>query len=333
VARFGETEQRWETARSVILEIFFDDAMPAAVSVPLGDFFADGTGQGSYFSTGFLEKAPAAYNCYIPMPFKKSARITLRNDSNEDLVGSTQVEWQTLPEWQEDLGYFHAAWLRIPFQLTPDTTQTFFRLKGPGHLVGEYWNINTDEPAFKGANFVMEGNPEHRVDGETEPSVNYLGSEDSFDFSWGWSRLFNGYKNGTNYLSWLPPEQPAHGESKPPNETRLSVYRFRDRDVVRFQKSLELTINWTKELGYGRRLQSNPRSYLETVSKTKPEFRYAAWQQNALNRVRERNQVGGGWVDYAMTVYWYSADPQGLGTQLPPLDERLKPFLNRNPIE
>jgi hypothetical protein len=251
----------------------------------------------------------------------------LRNDSDKDLVGYTQVDWETLPEWQEDLGYFHASWLRIPYQLTPDTAQAFFHLKGPGHLVGEYWNINTDEPAFQRATFVMEGNTEHRIDGETVPSVNYLGSEDSFNFSWGWTRLFSGYKNGTNYLSFLPPEQPAHGEARPANETRLSIFRFRDRDVIRFPKSLDLTINWTKEFRLGRL----PEAEIAALDKTRPETRFAPPFRAVLNNIRKRNQAGGGWVDYAMTVYWYSADPQGLGMELSPLEERLKPFLKQNP--
>lgn len=41
-------ENEWPP-RSVVLEIFFDDTQPPAVSVPLGDFFADGTGRAGYF--------------------------------------------------------------------------------------------------------------------------------------------------------------------------------------------------------------------------------------------------------------------------------------------
>jgi hypothetical protein len=295
-------------ARSVILEIFFDDGQPPAVSAPLGDFFADGTGRGVPFSTPFFEKSPDAYNCYLPMPFQKSARVTLRNESDHDITNYSYVEWQKLPGWDASLGYFHASWQRLPFQLTPDTTQNLFSLTGPGHLVGEYWNINTDEPEFAGLNFVMEGNNEFRVDGEKEASLNYLGSEDSFNFSWGWRQLFNGYKNGINYLSFklTPAKLVFENESREGKRSRLSTYRFRDRDVIRFERTLLLTVNWTAEY------------------RSSPEARAF------LDRLRQRNQEGGGWVDYAVTPYWYSTDPKGPGLKMPAIEGRLQPVLHSN---
>ena len=296
-------------SRSLVLEIFFDGAQLPAVSVPFGDFFADGTGRAAYFTTPFVEKVPDAYNCYIPMPFRKSARVTLRNDSKQNIFNYSYVEWQTLPDWDASLGYFHASWRRLSFPLTPDTKQPIFSLPGPGHLIGEYWNINTDEPEFAGMTFVMEGNDEHRVDGEAEPSINYLGSEDSFNFSWGWHEVFTGYKVGTNYLSFKFGEgsKPTF-EDKEGKLSRLSTYRFRDRDVIRFARSLDLTINWTKE------------------------FRALPMTRPILDRVRKRNEQGGGWVDYAVTTYWYSSDPAGEGFTMPPIDERRKLVLRTNPL-
>lgn len=294
-------------ARSVVLEISFDGVQPPAVSVPLGDFFADGTGRAAYFSTPFVEKTPDAYNCYIPMPFKKSARVTLRNDSAQNIVNYSYVEWQTLPEWDGSLGYFHASWQRLSFQLTPDTIETMFTLKGPGHLIGEYWNINTDEPEFAGMNFVMEGNQEFRIDRELKPSINYLGSEDSFNFSWGWHHLFDGYKAGINYLSFSFAHGKVTFEDKGNKQSRVSTYRFRDRDAIHFDRELKLTTNWTHE------------------------FRHSPAGRAALDKIRERNQHGAGWVDYAITPYWYSSDPRGAGLSMPPIKERLKPVLHENP--
>ena len=295
-------------ARSVILEIFFDAAQPPAVSVPLGDFFSDGTGRAGYFSTPFVEKTPDAYNCYIPMPFKTSARVTLRNDSDREIMAYSFVEWQDLPEWDASLGYLHASWQQLSFQLTPDTIETMFSLRGPGHLIGEYWNINTDEPEYAGMKFVMEGNNELRVDDEAEPSINYLGSEDSFNFSWGWHYPFTGYKVGINYLSFRFDRGNVIFENgdKPAKLSRLSTYRFRDRDAVHFARALKLTLNWTKE------------------------FRSSPDDLAALEKIRERNRHGGGWVDYAVTPYWYSGDAGGQGLGMPPVGERLKPVLHQN---
>jgi hypothetical protein len=294
----------WETSgtqmdpaepRAIVLKIFFDGAERPAVEAPLGDFFADGNGKAGDFTTQFVERSRGSYVCYIPMPFKKSALVTLTNESDRDISSFAFVEWQTLPRWEADLGYFHAAWRRHSFQLTPETQQSFFQIDGPGHLVGEYWLIQTDEPLFADMNFVMEGNNELRVDGESRPSINYLGSECAFDFGWGWRTVFNGYKVGVNF------HNPKAGE------TAVSVYRFRDRDVIRFREKIALIVNWGEEF--------------KTIPALKA-FR---------DRIQKRNMDGGGWVDYSETTYWYSLNPEGSGVRLPPLVERVKPLLHPNP--
>ena len=281
--------------RAIVLRIFFDGADQPAVEVPLGDFFADGNGKAGDFTTQFVERSRGSYVCYIPMPFKKSALVTLTNESNRDIFSYAFVEWQTLPRWETDLGYFHAAWRRHSFQLTPETQRPFFQIDGPGHLVGEYWLIQTDEPLFAGMNFIMEGNNEIRVDGESRPSINYLGSECAFNFGWGWRSVFSGHKVGVNFRN------PKAGE------TAVSVYRFRDRDVIRFREKLALMVNWSEEF------------------KTIPALKAIR------DRIQKRNADGGGWVDYSETTYWYSLSPEGSGVRLPPLAERIIPLLHPNP--
>ncbi len=292
-----EKEVHYERARAVVLRIYFDGAKEPAVAVPLGDFFADGNGKAAEFTSPFVEKGPGSYTCYIPMPFKSSALVTMENETDVDLYTYSVVEWQSLPPGENDLGYFHARWQRHSFQLTPETEQTFFQLEGPGHLVGEYWLVQTDEPMYTGMAFIMEANNEYRVDGERAPAINYLGSECAFNFCWGWQRVFNGYKTGVNI------------RSDKPGESVVSTFRFRDRDVIRFRDNLSLTLNW------------------------KAEFKGLPQLQDFLARVRERNAAGGGWVDYAETTYWYSLRPEGTGGPLPPVAERIKPLAHPNSPE
>src|SRR5208337_1770732 len=133
---------------------------------------------------------------------------------------------------------------------------------------------------------------------------NYLGSEDSFNFSWGWHHPFDGYKVGINYLSFRFDQAKVvfEDEDKDGKLSRLSTYRFRDLDAIHFDQTLALTINWTAEF------------------KGSPE----------LDKIRMRNHQGAGWVDYAVTPYWYSSDPKGRGLAMPPIGERLKPVLHQN---
>ena len=293
--RYGlsQDEGKAASARGVILEIYFDDGPAPAVRVPLGDFFADGCGgQAVHFSTPFVEKAPESYNCFIPMPFAKSARVVLRNDTPYDLVNYSFVEYERLPAWEEDLGYFHATWRRFAFALDGETDLPFFHVDGRGHLLGRAWSIATDEPYFRRFHFVMEANNEVRVDGEEEPRADYLGTEDSFGFSWGFREPFAGLHNGINFVQAETP-------------SLLSIYRFRDQNVLRFNKSLDWRLDWSHE------------------------FKWDAGIQRELVRLHD---AGRGWIDYATTYYWYQEMPGYEHEALLPLAERIKTVLHPNPL-
>jgi len=256
-------------ARAVILEVEFDECPELAVRVPLGDFFADGNGLGEYFTTPFVEHAPKSYNCFIPMPFARRARVWLRNESQHDLNNYSFVEFRRLPQWDTNLGYFHATWRRWAFALNAATDQHFFHVDGRGHLLGTTWTITTDEPYFRGMHFVMEGNVGVRVDGSLSPVADYLGSEDSFGFSWGFQAPFAGLHNGLTFISR---EEPA----------QVIAYRFRDRNVIAFGKSLDVRVDWTHE-----------------------------WRDNEQfqTEMRAISAAGGGIVDYATVWYWYQDHP------------------------
>jgi hypothetical protein len=223
-------------ARGVVLEIYFDGAAEPAVMCPLADFFGHGcNGQSMNFSTKFIECSPGSYNCYFPMPFKKRAKVILRNDTDTNFSNYSFVEWEKLPEWKKDLGYFHATYSRKCFQVGPKCSETFLELSGSGQLIGRQFSVATDEPLFKEFMCVMEGNNEVDIDGQVR-AIDYLGSEDSFSFSWGFQNTFAGLRAG---ITLVQPSGPA----------KLSIYRFHDHQPIRFNKSLKWTIDWTQESG------------------------------------------------------------------------------------
>jgi len=204
---------------------------------PLADFFGDGcNGASRTFSAPLIECAPWSYNAYIPMPFKKRARVILRNDTDKDAMNYSYVEWEPLDDWDKDMGYFHATYSRSQFQLRPDTSHTFFQIQGTGHVIGRQFSILTEEPFFRGFNCVMEGNNEIDVDGR-ERALDYLGTEDSFTFSWGFQEEFVGLRSGMPHV--------VHGDSN-----SLSIFRFHDHMPIRFDKSLAWRINWQEEKGF-----------------------------------------------------------------------------------
>ncbi len=279
------------SARGVVLEIWFDGDTEPAVRSPLADFFGDGcNGQAMDFSTPLIECAPSSYNSYIPMPFKSRAQVRLRNDTDKNLVNYTYVEWEKLPEWRGELGYFHATYERKCFQLAMSSDVTFFEVKGTGHLLGRQFSIVTDEPLFHRLEIVQEGNNEVDIDGQPR-AIDYLGSEDSFTFSWGFLRTFAGQHAGITL---------AERDKTP---ARVSVFRFHDHQPIRFEKSLRWHIDWTQE----RHIGNWGGKWPAVVAK------------------------GGSWVDYATVFYWYQTVPGGYQhAPLPPVAERAKTMLHPN---
>lgn len=289
--KLSADERKALCARGIIIEIYYNDVDIPAVCVPLADFFADGCcGKAIHFSTPYVEKAPESYNCFIPMPFEKSARVVLKNETPYNLGNYSFVEFEQLPCWEDDLGYFHATWKRFAFQLYGKTDQHFFHVDGCGHLLGRAWSVCTDDPFFKAYHFVMEGNNEVRIDGELMPRADYLGTEDSFGFSWGFRQLFIGLNNGINLI-------------QPENPSLLSIYRFRNLNVIRFKESLDLRIDWSNE-----------------------------WTENEnfQREITELKNNDRAWVDYATTFYWYQNSVGYDHGELMPLNDRVKPILHPN---
>jgi hypothetical protein len=295
-------EQRTMGARGIVLEVLYDGAEEPSISVPLGDFFGDGCGGRCIsFSTPFVEKVPDAYNCAFPMPFRERVVVRLRNDTPFDMLEYMAVEHVLLDEWDPSLWQLHAQWERRAFQLDPDSDEQMLRLDGPGHLIGQSWSITTDEPHFTRMTYVMEGNNEYRLDGASEPAIDYTGTEDAFGFSWGFQEAVTGLCNGIPYVSLSGP-------------SAISVYRFRTDDAICWERSLDLRIDWTHE----QRTENYRERIIELVEPG------ADW-------LPPSREAGGGWIDYAMTTWWYAPAGTHRVPELPPLDERVVELLHPNP--
>lgn len=264
-------------ARGIVLEIWFDGASTPAVMSPLADFFGDGcNGRAEDFSADLVECAPWSYNAYFVMPFRTRARIVLRNDTDRDAVDYSYVEWEKMPRWDGRYGYFHAAYRRRAFRLLRDTSELLFEVRGSGHLLGRQFSVTTDDPLFRGFYYVMEGNNEVALDGR-ERALDYLGTEDSFTFSWGFRKTFAGRSAG------MPLVEPG-GEGRP---AALSIFRFHDRMPIRFRRSLSWRIEWGQE-----RHMHGSKDFEAGVA-------------------RHAGDPDRCWVDYATVFYWYQDDPGG----------------------
>src|SRR6478672_10749256 len=98
--------------RSLHLKMFWEGETKPAVDVPMGDFFVFNLGKDAPFQSEFFSSGEGrSFNCYIPMPFQKHARITLTNEGKETCMLFYDVDFLMTPVSVNAL-YFHAYWTR-----------------------------------------------------------------------------------------------------------------------------------------------------------------------------------------------------------------------------
>ena len=72
--------------RSYVLRIFWDGASTPAVEVPFGDFFGAILGVAVPFESElFSNPEGRSFNCMVPMPFRRSLKMTFTNESAQEL--------------------------------------------------------------------------------------------------------------------------------------------------------------------------------------------------------------------------------------------------------
>ena len=228
---------REDLLRGVYLQVKYDGREYASVSAPVGDFFCDSFGgESAEFSGLVMAKRPTnSLFCYAPMPFKTEIEISLVNKTDKKVTGYGYVTAESIPEWESDLGYFHANWHDMTVKL-PEDIVPLLDTKGSGHFFGCHLTAVSNCLHFgKNMGGICEGNDEFYVDGSDEP-YDYLGTEDFFGFSWGWEKLWCDNHSGTTYLS------DKNGA------TKLACYRFFLNDPVRFSECLKVQINYRNEV-------------------------------------------------------------------------------------
>jgi len=214
------------------LRLYWDGQPQPCVDVPLGDFFAVGHGyEREVLSLPVRNTSRGrARNCYWPMPFRQSARITVTNEGQRPLgLFYYHVDWQKHPALPDDLAYFHAHY-RQAQPAPPGENYVIADLQGRGHYVGTVLSVVQNRTGWWG-----EGDDWWYVDGEEKASIEGTGSEDYFNDAWGFREVDGPYYGVTV----------AEGGG---TGARSCAYRWHLVDPVPFQQSLRLEIEhkgWT----------------------------------------------------------------------------------------
>ncbi|TBL81250.1 glycoside hydrolase family 172 protein [Paenibacillus thalictri] len=224
---------RW---RMLILRMYWDEEQLPSVEVPLGDFFCNGWCERSNVNSLPIAVNPAGgMNSYWEMPFRKAAKITLENISEQEATVYYQVNY-ALTEIDDKAAYFHAQWRRsnpLPYK---EVHTILDGVQGKGHYVGTYmaWQVNN-------TGWFGEGEIKFYMDGDVDyPTICGTGTEDYFGGAWNWEQPQGQY--GTYSTAFLGMHQVIKPDGLYRSQQRFGMYRWHVMDPIRFEQELKVTI-------------------------------------------------------------------------------------------
>ncbi len=244
--------------KRIVLRIYWDDDPIPAVETPIGDFF--GLGLGEYF---LYESGPVsvgsqkALNEFFPMPFRKSARLTITNEgSMPTRAFYFNIDWQKHTSLPKDLLYFFAEYRQA--QPTPGTTSDWklnsdvsvynainkdaknnyvaFETESAGHYVGMTLSILQNQGDWWG-----EGDDMMFVDDRTTPAIVGTGAEDYFLGAWCYGNCaINPFGSAHPTFAYQRYGNPVNGGDD--RGAHWMVYRFHTDSPVPFTKYFKMTL-------------------------------------------------------------------------------------------
>ncbi len=218
--------------RNLILRMYWDGQSIPSVEAPIGDFFGQPHARRRNLNSDTLSvQNGKGMNCWIAMPFRGHARITIENDGETEVpMFFYQIDFTLGDSLDQDTAYFHAQFRREnPCPIHQDYT-ILDGVSGQGIYLGTVLGVRS---LYKDS-WWGEGEVKFYLDGESWPTICGTGTEDYIGFAWG-------LETGS---------YPHHGCILCDHDLGLySLYRFHTCDPIYFEQSLRVTC---QQIGYGK---------------------------------------------------------------------------------
>jgi hypothetical protein len=227
--------------RDFILRIYWDGEETPSVETPLGDFFCIPFNRPLKITSIPINVNPTrGCNCYFPMPFRKSVKITVENRNPErDLILFYAISIDERPVEDNEV-YFHAQFRRQ----NPTTGNDYVILdgvKGRGQYAGTALGWQQNSEGWWG-----EGEVKMFIDGDRDfPTYIGTGTEDYFGGAWAFNDNFS-----APFLGFQDTSKAFDGREMNRVGNRHAMYRFHIADPIRFREDLKVTIQtlgWRSE--------------------------------------------------------------------------------------
>lgn len=301
--------------RGLKLEMFWDGAEIPAVSAPIGDFFGMGVGQLKHYENELFSCVMAkSLNSYLKMPFLRSAKITLTNETPYDLSHIFYtINYYLDPDLaQKKPLYFHGHWRRE----NPTTFKKDFeilpKVEGNGIYLGTNISVISN-PELPGT-WWGEGEVKIYLDGDAQyPTVIGTGAEDYPGTAWGLEEFVG------RYQGCLAAEGGMEGNG------RFSFYRYHIPDPIYFEKDCRVTM---QQIGGAsrevmRRLKVQGAKFELVSVNYDPDGFIKIYETDPLLQLEDED-FPDGWCnhyrqdDWSAMAYFYLDKPEGV---LPPLGD------------
>lgn len=281
--------------RNIILRMYWDGQACPSVEAPLGDFFGIAHGKRRKMITPYVGMQDArGLNCFIPMPFRKEALITIENDSDTDAaMFFYQIDFTIGDCLDENVGYFHAQFRREnPCAIKKDYV-ILDGVQGRGVYIGTVLGIrNLYSDHLQ--EWWGEGEVKFYLDQDEEyPTICGTGLEDYIGSGWGTDETCTPYQGA-------PLLDQANG--------LYSLYRFHHFDPVYFQNKIKVTV---QQLGSGERKWAEA-----FYGRQGACYKAAGCEADSHLCLFERSD------DYCSVAYWYQELPTNPFPKFPDRKER-----------
>ncbi|HXP61706.1 MAG TPA: glycoside hydrolase family 172 protein [Dongiaceae bacterium] len=290
--------------RGMVLRIYWENQPIPSVEAPLQDFFGvPFARQVAFESALFSNPEGRSFNCYVPMPFRGSARIVVENQSPRETSLFFDVDYTLGDPLPRELCYFHSHYRREnPTQPKRDF-QVLPQILGKGRFLG--FNVGVRAlGAYKEPVWFGEGEMKIYLDGDQgAPTLVGTGTEDLVGSAWGLGKFHHLYQG----CLLTSKEDGVWG-----------FYRYLVPDPVYFHAGIRVDLQQVS----GARAQDilkriEPKDYPELVA-THRQFDPAG--QRAIDS----------WLnfeapqDVCATAYWYQTLPSPRWEPLEPYEDRMK---------
>lgn len=301
-----------EFLRGVVIRMYWDGAARPAVEAPLQDFFGIPFARQVKFESALFSNPEArSFNSFVPMPFKKGARITIENQSPEDVPDFFyDIEATIGDKHPGKLAYFLASYRRQ----NPTTPKRDFevlpRVEGEGRYLGCNVGVRPISPYGEPAWF-GEGELKIFLDDDREfPTLVGTGTEDLVGSAWGLGKFSHQYQGA------LLSEK---------EDGLWGFYRYHIPDPVYFHKGIRVTLQQMAGATVSDLRKLPADAYPELV--------------NGHRRFDPSEYVGkeSQWsnfeapMDVCATAYWYQVQPLPALPPLEPYESRIQDLGRRSP--